>query len=87
MLILVFGIKRGFFMQFILIKTDGYTIQHRIYSSLSAAVKEMQSQYNEAIPNGGLLPDWKELSYINDNNAILYANGENVYVWKIIIVG
>lgn len=74
-------------MQFILIKTDGYTIQHRIYSSLSAAVKEMQSQYNEAIPNGGLLPDWKELSYINDNNAILYANGENVYVWKIIIVG
>lgn len=74
-------------MQFIVIKTDGYTIQHRICSSLSDAVKEMQSQYNDAIPNGGLLPEWKELSYIDDNNAILYANGENVYVWKIIIVG
>lgn len=74
-------------MQFILIKTDGYTIQHGIYSSLADAVKEMQSQYNDAIPNGGLLPDWKELSYIDDNNAILYANGENVYVWKIIIIG
>lgn len=47
----------------------------------------MQSQYNDAIPNEGLLPEWKELSYIDDNNAILYANGENVYVWKIIIIG
>lgn len=74
-------------MSCVLIKTDGYTIQHRVYSSLAAAVKEMQSQYNDAIPNGGLLSDWKELSYIDDNNAILYANGENVYVWKIIIVG
>lgn len=73
-------------MQFIVIKTDGYTIQHRVYSSFADAVKEMQSQYNDAIPNGGLLPEWKELSYINDVDAILYANGENVYVWKIIIV-
>ncbi len=29
---------------------------------------------------GGLLPEWKELSYIDDVDAILYANGENVYV-------
>lgn len=74
-------------MQFILIKTDGYTIQHRVYSSLDDAVKEMQSQYNDAIPNEGLLPEWEDLSYIDDVDAILYANGENVYVWKIIIIG
>ena len=74
-------------MIYILIKTDGYTIQHKVYSSLAAAVKEMQSQYNDAIPNGGLLPVWKELSYIDDVDAILYANGENVYVWKIVIIG
>lgn len=74
-------------MSYILIKTDGYTIQHKVYSSLAAAVKEMQSQYNDAIPNGGLLPEWKELSYIDDVDAILYANGENVYVWKIVIIG
>lgn len=74
-------------MSYILIKTDGYTIQHKVYSSLAAAVKEMQSQYNDAIPNGGLLSEWKELSYIDDVDAILYANGENVYVWKIVIIG
>lgn len=74
-------------MSYILIKTDGYTIQHKVYSSLAAAVKEMQSQYDDAIPNGGLLPEWKELSYVDDVDAILYANGEKVYVWKIVIVG
>lgn len=74
-------------MSYILISTDGYTIQYKVCSSVAAAVKEMQSQYNDAIPNGGLLPEWKELSYIDDNNAILYANGENVYVWKIAIIG
>lgn len=39
-------------MNYVLIKTDGYTIQHRVYSSSTAAIKEMQSQYNDAIPNG-----------------------------------
>ena len=26
------------------------------------------------------------MSFINDTDAILYQNGENVYVWKIIAV-
>ncbi len=43
-------------MSYVLIKTDGYTIQHGVYSSFAAAVKEMQSQYNDAIPNGGITP-------------------------------
>lgn len=27
------------------------------------------------------------VSYINDVDTILYANGENIYVWKIILIG
>ena len=53
---------------------------------LQLLIKEMQSQYNDAIPNEGLLSESEELSCINDRNAFLYANGENVYIWKIIPV-
>ena len=27
--------------------------------------------------------DFKDMSYLDDDFAILYANGENVYVWNI----
>lgn len=26
------------------------------------------------------------MSYVNDNDAILYDNGENVYLWRIVII-
>lgn len=48
--------------------------------------KEMSQQYEEYMPTGGLSPEWEDMSYFTDDDAILYTNGENVHVWRIITV-
>lgn len=46
----------------------------------------MERQYNDYMPSDGLSPEWKEMSYLDACDAMLYANGEEVHVWKIIAV-
>ena len=71
----------------ILIHTDGYSIDYdNNYTNLGEAQKAMECQYNDYMPSDGLSPEWEDMSYINDGDAILYANGEAVHVWKIIAV-
>ena len=43
----------------------------------------MNRQYNENIPIGGLVPEWEDMSFINDDDATLYTNGEEVHIWRI----
>ena len=74
-------------MTYILIHTDGYDIDYDdSHKKLDAAKRKMEQQYKDYTPPCGLSPEWADLSYIHENNAILYANGENVHVWKIIAV-
>lgn len=69
----------------VLVHTDGYSINHRTYANYQAAktaMKEEYAQHNHNTVND----DWDKLSYIDDYNAVLYDNGENVYVWQIVEV-
>ena len=71
-------------MKFILIHTDGYSIDcDDSYKTIDEARQEMNRQYNENIPIGGLVPEWEDMSFINDDDATLYTNGEEVHIWRI----
>ena len=43
----------------------------------------MQKQYEDLMPED-LADEWSDYSSIGTIDAILYANGKNVYVWKIV---
>lgn len=70
---------------FLLVATDGYSINHTKYSSLELAKEAMEEAY-KALYDENMDEDWKEQSCINEESAILFQNGENVYVWDIIEV-
>lgn len=69
----------------ILSKTDGYSISHLFFDSLEAAKIAMDKQYAELTPDEWD-DDWEDRSYCGDNSAILYDNGEDVYVWQIATI-
>lgn len=73
-------------MKYILIETDGYSIETRIFENLEDAQKQMKKQYTSWIPIGGLNNESKESSYLENIDAQLYANGMDVFTWKIISV-
>lgn len=74
-------------MKYILVYTDGYSIDYDdSCTNLGEAQKAMECQYKDYLPLDGLSPEWEDMSYINDGDAMLYANGEEVHVWKIIAV-
>ena len=67
---------------FILVETDGYSIHHQTYSTQKQAQEEMQDRFNSYCTDN--VEGFSEMSYCGESEAILYARGENVYVWKII---
>lgn len=74
-------------MKYVLIHTDGYSIDYADgCQKLEEVQKEMECQYNDYMPSDGLSPEWEEMSYLDACDAMLYANGEEVHVWKIIAV-
>lgn len=74
-------------MVYILIHTDGYDIDCvDSCKDFDKLQKAMEHQYGNHVPLDGLSPEWADLSYIDESDAILYANGEDVHVWKIIAV-
>lgn len=69
--------------QYRLYYTDGYDIScEGIFSTLEQAQTAMRNAYDNCTPKIWL-DDFKELSSIYDTDAILYDNGEDVYVWHI----
>ena len=66
----------------ILIKTDGYSIDCQFYDDYNQAKVAMDEQYNSYNPDE-LEEEWADLSYCSSHDAILYNNGEAVYVWRI----
>lgn len=68
--------------RYMLIGTDGYSIDSIIYASRENAREALIKAYEKLTPNEWN-EDFKDMSYLDDDFAILYANGENVYVWNI----
>lgn len=66
----------------LLISSDGYSIESTIYDSFDEAYKAMEKAYKELTPENNDESS-EEMSYLSDTSAMLYANGENVYVWNI----
>lgn len=72
--------------KFILNYTDGYHIkQIGIYQTLSEAQTMMRQQYHEHQPNEWF-KEFEEISELNDTNAQLYDNGNDVHVWSIATI-
>ena len=71
--------------KYILIRTDGYDIMTYFFDSYKSAEKEMKRQYKDVKPRKWI-DDFKKKSEITPSNAILYQNGEEVFVWKIVRV-
>lgn len=72
--------------KYILIETDGYDIVTMVFCRYEDAYNKMVLKYNSYIPEEGLSEDSKADSYIDAYDAILYQNGENVYIFKIVKV-
>lgn len=72
--------------KYILIETDGYDIVTMVFCRYEDAYNKMVLKYNSYIPKEGLSEDSKADSYIDAYDAILYQNGENVYIFKIVKV-
>ena len=70
----------------LLIETDGYSIETEKYATVEAAQEAMKKRYEESTPGGELSESESEMSYLGTYDAILYANGENVFVWKIYVL-
>lgn len=68
----------------VLSKTDGYSISVRKFSSYGAAKETMKDEFDELFKEiNDSSSSEAEMSSMCDDGAILYLNGENVYVWKI----
>lgn len=71
--------------RYMLIGTDGYSIDSTIYPSREKAREALIKAYRMRTPDEWN-EDFKDMSYLDDDSAILYANGENVYVWDIQVI-
>lgn len=71
--------------KYLLIYTDGYDINYRTFNSFEEAASEMEKSYKAHKPDY-LEEEYANLTYIGENNASVYCNGEDVYLWEIISV-
>lgn len=69
--------------QYQLYLSDGYGIYPKgIFPSRQKAQEAMQNAYRQHEPKEWL-KEYEEISCISESDAILYANGEDVFVWYI----
>ena len=69
---------------YVLVYTDGYEITSLMQScDLETAKKRLREEYAKWIP-AEWISEYQESSYCADMDAVLYNNGEDVYVWSII---
>lgn len=67
--------------RYVLIWTDGYEIKTSVFDDPDDASDELKNDYYGALD--GVLPEYEERSWCGDDNAVLYLNDEDVYVWSI----
>lgn len=69
---------------YLLIRTDGYTIETEKFDTKQDAFDEMKYQFENAKPANYNPDDWDECSsYLNDYQAEL-STGYDVFLWKIV---
>ena len=74
-------------MAIVLIYTNGYyTSTFTDFANVEEARARRKEEYKSMIPTEGLEPEWDETSFCGEEDAILYANGENVHIWKIVCI-
>ena len=69
----------------LLVHTDGYNIKYSKHENKKAAcmaMKEAYALFNKNEPDD----DWDKMSEIADDTAMLYDRGENVHVWRVILL-
>ena len=71
--------------QYLLIFTDGYQIKTQKYRNFEFAKRSMDEEYKTHLPEQ-LSEDCAELTFCDTHEAQIYANGENVFLWKLIPV-
>ena len=71
--------------KYILCFTDGYALDCiGKFKTLEMAQVAMKKDYNQFAPDeNNWNEDFKEMSEFGDFDAILYRNGEEVFVWHI----
>ncbi len=65
-----------------LVASDNTSIERTVYATKKEAKQMMRKAYREFNKN---IPGdmWDKLSYLDNEAAVLFAGGENIYVWEI----
>lgn len=73
--------------QYILVKTNGYSIEEMRFPTLKEAQQQIRNEYKEYETQYTTHNDnqFADQCYITDNKAAFYNNGNDVIIWKIII--
>ena len=77
-------------MKVLLIHTDGCSIDVvGKYNTKEEACKQLNFEYERKIEyqemfSNGIDPEWMKSSHCDNEEAILYINGEEVHVWQIV---
>ena len=69
---------------YLLTRSDGYSIESVMQTLNQDEAKDLLHKEYAAHTPSEWMEEYKELSSCNDMNAVLYSNGEDVYVWQII---
>lgn len=65
----------------ILIRCDGFSIKEEILDSKEEAIKKIKDEFDKMYAQLRE-EEYKEMSYCNDDEAALYNDGEDVYLWS-----
>lgn len=73
--------------KYMLISTDGYSISNKIIEYCDNPKEVLQEEFNKHKPSEDLDENCAEMSFVNDFDAMLYKNGEEVLVWRMVKIG
>lgn len=68
--------------KYILIFSDGESIDTSTHDTKEAAYANMKKAYEESYPEDQE-ERWADMSYLSNDSALLYLNGDGVYCWTI----
>lgn len=73
--------------KYMLVSTDGYDISTKIIEQCNNPKEILQKEFDGNTPEGGLEENCAEMSFVNDFDAMLYKNREEVLVWRMVKIG
>jgi len=73
--------------KYMLISTNGYDISTKVIEHCKNTKEILQKEFDDNTPEEGLEENCAEMSFVNDFDAMLYKNGEEVLVWRMVKIG